>query len=172
MTNPSTVSPWYKQPWLWFILAPLIATVLYSIVFISASIFTHDSLVKEDYYKHAREVNQDNTKLEVAEELGLSATINVDSVTGDLNVVLSSDKNATMPSQLVIEFIHATLQDKDLLITLKQVQGGIYVGSLAAPLQGRQQILLQPQDQSWQLRDTVYPPYDQLSIHLSPTKAN
>lgn len=172
MTNPSSTSPWYKQPWLWFILAPLIATVLYSIVFISASIFTRDSLVKEDYYKHAREIHQDNSKIQSAGELGLTATVNVDSLTGDINVVLSSDKNPAMPQQLNLEFVHATLQDKDLLIPLKQVQGGIYFGNLTAQLQGKQLVILQPEDGSWQLRKTIYPPYEQQSIELTPDKAD
>ena len=118
MTNPSTVSPWYKQPWLWFLLVPLIATVLYSIVFISASILTRDGLVKDDYYKQAKEIHRDNSKDQIASEMGLSASLHLDTVTGDINLEITSNTDNPLPSELILDVIHPTQEKLDTAITL------------------------------------------------------
>ena len=100
MTNPPSVSPWYKQPWLWFLLVPLIATVLYSTLFISASLLTSDGLVKDDYYKQAKEIHRDNSKDQIASEMGLIASLRLDTVTGDINLEITSSTGTQLPVEL------------------------------------------------------------------------
>ena len=177
MTDPNPIAPWYKQPWLWFILAPLIATFMYSTVYISAAVFTRDTLVRDNYYKEAKEIKQDNSKIKHAASLGITATLSVDTLTGDVSVQLKSDDNSIQPKALTLDFAHATLAERDIAITLRQVRDGIYLGSLTNKPLGKQYIILQPQmadnaEAEWEIRQTIYPPYDQNQFELIPLKSN
>lgn len=172
MSQPNPIAPWYKQPWLWFILAPLIATLMYSTVFISASIFTRDTLVKDDYYKYAREVNQDNTLIQAAADLGISVVLKIDTLTGDVSIQLDSIDKAVQPQQLKLELVHATLADRDIQVNLRQVRDGLYLGSLPAKPLGKQYVIVQPDDLSWQLRQTIFPPYEDNQFDLIPRKSS
>ena len=172
MSQSNPVAPWYKQPWLWFILAPLIATFLYSTVYISAAIFTRDTLVRDDYVKHAKEIKQDNSKIQAAADLGVKATLKIDSLTGDISVELSSDGGTQKPENMTLDLVHATLADRDIAINLRRVRDGLYLGSIDNKPLGKQYVILQPEDGSWQIRQSIFPPYDDTPFELIPLKTN
>lgn len=160
MTDQST-APWYKQPWLWFILAPLIATVLYSTVYITASIATHDGVVLDEYSKKAKAFHEDNTKTLAAAKLGLNGTLRFDLLTNDINVALNSSSGAPLPSQLQLTIGHPTKSSLDLNVTLRELTPGNYVGDLSGSLKGRKTLIISPADKSWLLVNEAQPPYDQ-----------
>ena len=43
--------PWYKQPWAWFVLTPLITVVLVSSVTVTIAVKYADERVIDNYYK-------------------------------------------------------------------------------------------------------------------------
>jgi hypothetical protein len=51
---PEALKPWYKQPWLWFILAPLFAVIIFATSYAYLSVVTFDGMVKGDYAKSAK----------------------------------------------------------------------------------------------------------------------
>lgn len=166
--NNTPPGPWYKQPWLWFILAPIIAVVIYGTFFLYLSIVTHDGLVKDDHYKMARGHFVDNTKSEAATKLGLGATLKLDNLTGDLMLQFSAT-SGELPSHLSLSIVHPTHQQYDQMIMLKQVPGSdAYTGSLKASLKGKRYLILQDESTAWNLRADIYPPYDQNLITLQP----
>lgn len=162
------VAPWYKQPWLWFILAPLIAVFFYGTFFLYMAITTHDGIVKDDYYKVARGYFVDPTKSQKAESLGIVGTLEIDNLTGDL--MLHYKSSATeLPTQLILSIISPTHKKYDQSLTLRLVEGSqAYTGNLQAALKGKRYLMLEPQDSSWQLRAEVFPPYDQKTVQLTP----
>ncbi len=172
MSQPDPIAPWYKQPWLWFILAPLIATLMYSTVYISAAIFTRDTLVRDNYYKHAKAVNQDNSQIREAADLGIMAALKIDGLTGDVSIELTSNDGYVKPDSLSLELVHATLADRDVSINLRRVRDGFYLGSIDSKPLGKQYVILQSEDASWQIRQTIFPPYDQNQFNLIPLKTN
>lgn len=155
------IAPWYKQPWLWFILAPLIATLLYSTVYITASVVTHDGVVLEEYSKKAKAFHEDNTKTRAAAKLGLNGTLRFDLLTNDINVALNSSTGAELPPQLQLTIGHPTKSSLDLNTTLRQLTPGNYVGELNGSLKGRKTLIISPDDNSWLLINDAEPPYDQ-----------
>lgn len=169
MTNSNnTPGPWYKQPWLWFILAPIIAVVIYGTFFLYLSIVTHDGIVKDDHYKHARGQFVDTTRTDAAIEMGLSGSLQLDNVTGDLMLKFSS-KESELPEFLTLSIVHPTHQQYDQDITLKNVPGSSsYLGSLKISLKGKRYLILQDETKSWNLRAEAHPPYDQNLIQLQP----
>ncbi len=166
--HPTPPAPWYKQPWLWFILSPLIAVFIYASVFIYIAVTTSDGIVKEDIYKVARGTSIDTSKAEAASKLGLKARLDFDTVTGDINLRLSGALT-TFPQTLKLNIIHPTHQKFDQILTLRSVDGkGIYSGSLNAGLIGKRYLSLSPTDDSWGLRQEITPPYtERLSFTLS-----
>ena len=168
-TQATPPAPWYKQPWLWFILAPLFAVLIYASVFIYIAVTTSDGIVKDNYYKVARGTNIDTTKADEADRLELKAILNFDTLTGDINLHLSGMLDSYPPS-LHLNIIHPTHQKFDQILILKQVDGkGFYSGNLSAKLIGKRYLSLSPEDENWQLRQEITPPYtEQLSFTLIP----
>jgi len=166
MTNESSSAPWYKQPWLWFILAPLIATLLYSTVYITASIVTHDGVVLEEYTKKAKAFHEDNSLKEAARKMGLNGNLRMDQLTGDVVVQLQSGDGTTLPEQLNLTVGHPTKASLDIPVKLRSLQPGYYTGSIEKTLKGRKFLVIQPADKSWLLSLEVEPPYDQQTFKL------
>lgn len=162
-------APWFKQPWLWFILAPLIAVLLYSSVFIYVAVTTSDGVVKDDYYKVARGMNIDTSKADAARTLDLNADLRMDLLTGDINLRLSG-RLERYPTELHLNIIHPTHQRYDQILILRSVDGrGLYSGSLEGSLSGKRYLSLTPADAGWQLRQEIQPPYaEQLRYTLIP----
>ncbi|MBR9882129.1 MAG: FixH family protein [Oceanospirillales bacterium] len=158
-------SPWYKQTWLWFVLAPLIAVMIYAPFFIYLAITTADGVVKDDYYKVARGFNTDHSREQEAQRLGIHGSLLIDSVTGDVRLQIKS--NEKLPDSLHLSLIHPTHEKYDQVITMKAVDGqGLYGSSLQADLVGKRYAILEPLDKAWQLRLEIGPPYEQSSFAL------
>ncbi len=167
MTDQTPQAPWYKQPWLWFILAPLIAVFIYGFTFLYLSIVTMDGLVKDDFYKVARNHVLDPSRVEAAQRMGIGANLMLDNLTGDLMLNFKTNQN-TPPDTLSLSIIHPTHQKYDQSITLKRVPGSMaYTGSLQAELKGKRYLLLEPSSEEWRLRAEISPPYDQNTVELS-----
>jgi len=158
-------APWYKQPWLLFTLAPLVATVIYGTTFLVLSITSADGIVKEDYYRVVRGYEVDTSKRDFARENNISATLKLDNLTGDLNLQLVGPQQ---PKQLFLDIVSPTHQKYDQVITLVSLGiQGLYRASLPAKIKGKRYLLLYPEDQSWRLRLAVEPPYEQREFTLS-----
>ncbi|MBV1786493.1 FixH family protein [Marinobacterium sp. D7] len=158
-------SPWYKQTWLWFVLAPIIAVMIYAPVFIYLAVTTSDGVVKEDYYKVARGFNIDHTREEMAAQLGIHGRLMIDSVTGDIRLQLQG--SGTLPQQLQLSLIHPSHQKYDQILHLRSVDGqGLYGSNLQSELVGKRYVILEPINKEWQLRAEIDPPYEQNSFDL------
>ncbi|MFW1676252.1 FixH family protein [Pontibacter sp. JAM-7] len=166
MNEQTPPAPWYKQPWLWFILAPLIAVFIYGTTFLYLSIVTMDGVVKDDYYKVARNHLLDPSRIEAAHTMGISGDLLLDNMTGDLMLHFKTNQD-TPPDTLQLSIVHPTHQKYDQSITLRRVPSSMaYTGSLQAALKGKRYLVLEPESQLWRLRAEVLPPYDQNTIEL------
>jgi hypothetical protein len=168
-THVTTPAPWFKQPWLWFILSPLIAVFIYASAFIYLAITTSDGVVKEDYYKVARGMNIDTSKADLARALGLDGDLRLDTLTGDINLRLSGNLDS-YPKTLSLNIIHPTHQQYDQILILRGVDGkGLYAGSLEGQISGKRYLSLAADNGGWQLRQEILPPYtEQLQYSLTP----
>lgn len=167
-THEQATAPWFKQPWLWFVLAPLFAVFIYATIFMYIAVTTSDGVVKEDYYKVARGMNIDTSRADQALKLEVAADLKLDRVTGDVNLNLRGLFDS-YPEQLHLNIIHPTHQKYDQLLTLRSVDGkGLYAGSLQGKISSKRFLALSPLDSSWQVRLNIEPPFDeQLSYTLT-----
>lgn len=164
--NPA-IAPWYKQPWLWFLLAPLIAVAIYGTTFLYLAITTSDGVVKDDYYKVARGIETDSSRAELARTLGLDGDLLIDEVTGDVGLTLRGNLPGEL-TQLELEIIHPTHKKYDQIIQLRRLAGSNrFSGNLQQKLgSAKRYLVLQPADTSWNLRAEVQPPYEPLTVRL------
>jgi hypothetical protein len=169
--DDTAIAPWYKQPWLWFILAPVIASVISGSTFLYLSIVSADGIVKDDYYQVAKGLEIDGSRAARAHALNLTADLLIDDVTGDIGLTLHG-KVADELNELELEIIHPIHEKYDQSALLRRVPGSTrFTGSLQAALHsGKRYLVLQPHDDSWSLRAEAQPPYELLRVQLIPDR--
>lgn len=149
--------PWYKQPWLWFVLSVPIASVILSSIMVSVAVIGKDSLVSDNYYKDGMGINQTIEQDRLAVQLGITPIITTNETT-----IIVDIKSDNMPPQafLTLKLLHPTDSKRDLTIRLLPTPSG-FIGDLPAPLEGRRYLDLYSFDDSWRIREEVYLPLNQ-----------
>jgi len=121
MINQTVVvrQSWYKQFWPWFLILLPASAVVASIITIMLAANNADSLVVDDYYKKALNINRDLKKLEFARQQGLSADLELK---GNQLILMLRLKNKELkiPPTLKLLFIHPANSEKDFSVTMVQ----------------------------------------------------
>jgi len=162
-TNTPPGGPWYKQPWLWFVLSVPIASVILSSIMVSVAVIGQDSLVSDNYYKDGMGINQTIEQDRLAVQLNIVPTVTTKDKTVIVNI--QSEK---MPIQafLTLKLVHPTSSDKDITIRLLPTENG-FIGDLPSAVKGRRYLDLYGFDQSWRIREEVYLPLSQHTLKPS-----
>ena len=122
-----TEKPWYRHFWVWFVLAPLIATVL-------GSAFTFylaggpPALVVDDFGTIAMAVERDQQRDRRATDLRLAASLRFAPRDGDAEQVTVWLDGAA-PERLRLDLIHPTLQASDQRALLERSDAA-YAGTV------------------------------------------
>mgnify|MGYP000391998029 CR=1 FL=1 len=156
--SDEALRPWFKQPWLWFLLAPLFAVFIYGTSYAYLSVVTFNGMVKGDYAKTAKHFNQDSSRLDQAVAMGMQATISLDTLTGDLRLLVTSSPTISSPT-LLLDVVHPTMASLDQPITLALRPDGSYYGSLNKSIDGKRYLHLTGPDNSWRLSSEILTPW-------------
>jgi hypothetical protein len=148
--------PWFKQPWLWFVLSIPIASVILSSIMVTVAVVGKDSLVSDNYYKDGMAINQTIEQDQLANSFGLKPILNINGTEVKLELVSALD----IPTQafLTLKLLHPTVSDKDIILKLLPSGNGLYLGDLPHAIEGRRYIDLYAFDNSWRLREEVFTP--------------
>ena len=111
------MSPWYKEPWTWIVMAPPAAAVLAGFATIWIAAAGADGLVAEDYYKQGLGINKLIAREERARALGIAAGLDLKD--GHIRVRL---ENAA-PEALFVQLAHRTRTGFDQRLRLARVAG-------------------------------------------------
>ena len=151
------VKPWYKQFWPWFLIALPATVVIWTIM--TVIVFTQNSvdLVTEDYYKKGKGINVDISKVNIAKELGLSASVNEKG--NSVIITLEKGKLDHFPA-INAMFVHRTLPDRDFTQLLTADASGNYTLTLDHEMQGPWFIELSPHDSEWLVQGRMNFPID------------
>ncbi|OIQ26352.1 FixH family protein [uncultured Vibrio sp.] len=155
--------PWYKQFWPWFLLFITVGVSMLTLV--RVAILTNHSvhLVTEDYYKKGKGINVDISRVNVAQELGLKATIRSEANT----VVIQLDKGELVHYPAITAmFAHRTLPDRDFTKLVTSDALGQYRITLENQIKGPWFLELSPHDEHWLIQGRIEFPTEQ-SIKLS-----
>ncbi|AIV05596.1 CcoH [Vibrio harveyi] len=146
------VKPWYKQFWPWFLIILPLTVVVWTIVTVVVFANNSVSLVAEDYYKKGKGINIDISKMNVARDLGLNATISSDN-----NTVVISFNKGELPHfpALTATFTHRTLPDRDFTKLLTADAKGNYRLTPENSIQGPWFVELEPHNKEWMIQGRV-----------------
>ena len=155
--------PWYKQFWPWFILSLTVGVSILTLV--RVAILTNHSvhLVTEDYYKKGKGINVDISRINVAKELGLDASVRAE---GDTVVIQFNKGQLEHYPAITAMFAHRTLPDHDFSRLITSDARGTYRFKLDTELQGPWFIELTPHDEEWLIQGRVEFPTSS-SVQLS-----
>ncbi len=151
MSNEEPISPWYRQPWFWFLLIFPGAAIIWCIFMITVAVSIDDSMVSDDYAKEGRGINMEIARDEKAKAMGLQASLDF----GEKTVGLSMDANngtINFP-YLVLNLYHPTLESKDVTVQFRPISDdGDYAANLNQPIEGRWYFDLRGPDNDWRLK--------------------
>ncbi|WP_339614772.1 FixH family protein [uncultured Gilvimarinus sp.] len=123
--------PWYKEPWLWFVLTPLIVVVVVSMVTVTLAVKYADDTVIDNYYKEGRMINQSLEQDKRAKLWGLTADMSWQAEGRELTVVLHSDA-IPMPASLSLWLDHPFDEKQDAFMVLQRSGKNQFHGTLPA----------------------------------------
>ena len=147
---PKTTRVWYREPFVWMLLAIPAASVVMGVVMVTLSIVSYDGLVVDDYYKRGLEINREIRRDTAASSLGLRAGIAVHPGRRLVEVKLSSRRGlADLPQRLELRLAHPTRSGLDQLIILERVENGRYAGPVERLEPGEWHLHLETQE--WRL---------------------
>lgn len=160
--------PWYRQPWVWFIIALPATSVVLGIALVVTAVKHKDDLVRDDWYKAGRAINQDLQAEMRARELGLSGELVLEPAVPAVRIRLTG--NVTPGQQLKLALVHSTIAAEDMTVVLEQVGNGEWYGVLPALPMGKRHLMLETVDDvaRWRLRagDVIF---QGLPVALQPT---
>lgn len=165
--------PWFKQPWLWFVLSVPIASVILSSIMVTVAVVGRDTLVSDNYYKDGMGINQTIEQDNMADDLGLKPTLEI--VDQAIIIELVGDKyHPTLQQQafLTLKILHPTVGDQDQVIKLLPTPSGQFVGDLTSPVDGRRYVDLYAFDESWRIREEVTFPTSKVTLNIGSTGNN
>lgn len=147
--------PWYKQFWPWFLIALPGTVVIASIATFIIAASDPDAVVADNYYKKGLAINQDLSRLEHAEKMGLQATLQIARNGNKFRVYLKM-ADIKNPGELRLGIFHPTQVKKDQSLSLIQTAPGIYNGTGMTLLPGNWDIIIEPATKaSWRIQRRI-----------------
>ena len=157
--NPSDSStdantPWYKQFWPWFLILVPLSSMIFSLNYAKLAVTTDNDLVVDEYYKEGRVINTRLDKIELAQTLNISTSLNI---SGE-SVALTFDSGAPKQGQaLRLNFYHVTIAARDFELLLTRDAAGVFRHS--TDIIGKWKVSLTPLDEQWKIQKTMQLPY-------------
>lgn len=150
-TSPAT--PWYRQPWPWFLIALPAAAVCASFYTLWLAVSEPEAVVRDEYDRNGLEVTRRLGQDARARELGIEATLRfVAPDTAEL--VLTNGLQP--PATLSLQLIHPTAAVQDRTLEFRLGPNGVYTALSARP-EGKRYLQLEAGGgaSEWRLRGVL-----------------
>lgn len=149
---------WKDQPYVWMLILIPFSAVVVGMIMLSLAIQSDTGLVVDDYYKKGKQINRVLARDQVAAEMGLSASLNLDSESWQILVDLNSESGLQSANQINIGFFHATRAGLDQTSLLQSNNSQNYTGTFKPLAKGRWHVHLSTEN--WRLTGSLYVPGD------------
>jgi hypothetical protein len=90
MNTSQLKRPWYREPWVWLMIALPASAVVAGMITIYLAVVTSDGLVVDDYYKRGKAINRVLARDMAAARYQLKATIDIDLRDNRVQLLLES----------------------------------------------------------------------------------
>jgi hypothetical protein len=157
--------PWYRQFWVWFVIAIPASSVLLGITLVTIATMHRAELVNDDWSKDGLAINKRFDRQHKAQEMGLNAHLTLDYA---LNRIQLDLQHAESSPTLRLELLHPTRANLDRSLEMIRTPAGTYIATLATLPQGRYYLRLTDQERQWQLDTTATLTTDAPTIHFTP----
>ena len=161
MNRNTDQHPWYRYPWVWLLIAVPLSAVIGGIITIYLAVTTSDGLVVDDYYRHGKAINRVLARDRAAAVHGLEARIALDAVHNRVVVLLAS-RDADLPDELTLAFLHPTTQGHDQQVRLARTGDGRYSGQFEELRLGDWHLQLEAAD--WRLSGRIRVPLESPAV--------
>jgi hypothetical protein len=153
--------PWYRHFWLWFMLTPVIGSVIAGFVTLYLA-GAPPSLVVDDFNRIALAIELDQQRDQRATELDVTARLQLKPELASSGQVVAVSLTGTAPDGLTLELVHPTLEHMDQRVTLKRDADG-YAGSVVRA-DTRLYVLLSDDTGKWRLTGVLEPGQNVLDL--------
>ena len=150
-------NPWYKEPWPWFFLAPIATSMIVGFSMLGIAIDTNDGLVTDDYYRQGVLYNENMERDEKAQALGISGTLTMDEITGDVLLQLDFGQ-AQAVTTISGAFRSPTRARDDIIFQFEAIRPGFFTASIPSMTAGPRNLELTAPDNSWRMTSRVLLP--------------
>ncbi|MDX1605524.1 MAG: FixH family protein [Candidatus Competibacterales bacterium] len=149
MTPESKARPWYREAYLWLVLAPVIASVIAGLTTLGIAMNSggRDALPGE-FRKTGKLISSDAGNAARSSAVAASLTGHIDAQDGAL--FIETGLGHSMPVRVNALFVHPTFPDRDVAIVLERT-GPTYRGALPSDLPPRGELHLYPDDRAWRV---------------------
>jgi len=132
MIEQTVKTPWYRQPWVWMLIAIPGSSVVVGFTLYYLAVVSFDGMVVDDYYKEGMEINRVLRRDHRAAEMKLSADLHLNTATHRVRLQLAYKHGFEPPIRLTLQFLHATRAGFDQQVALVHQGHGLYIGVLPA----------------------------------------
>lgn len=142
--------PWYREFWVWFILAILVMGLASGIGVLVIGMNNAPQMVTGDYQPLGKTLINTRERATRATELGLSANLSV--CNNQAELALNALQAEALPDQLLLRFQHPINTERDISAVARRVDAGHWqaeLGSIKPPERAR--VILSDLQQSWWL---------------------
>ena len=146
--NITETRPWYREPWVWLIIALPMTAVIAGMITLYLAITTSDGLVVDDYYKRGKTINLELARDQAATRYQLAAQLHIDAQNGQVTVQLESRDNLR-PAHLKMLLMHPTRAGHDQVVRLEPNGADAYSGAVSPVAAANWHVQLEADD--WRL---------------------
>ena len=150
--------PWYREPWVWLVIAIPGVAVVFGLYMLQFSIRTYDGLVVDDYYRRGKEINLVLARDMAAARYGLAGEFRLDYQKNTVAMTLSAQHLSAWPRQINLSFLHPTRSGEDRRVQLNRTPAGGYFALLPELHPGRWHV--QVESDNWRMVGTLRVPQD------------
>ena len=140
--------PWYKQVWVWFVIAIPASSVVTGIILVTVATKNADDLVLDDWYREGRGTNRSMAAENLAADFGIGVTAIASE--GGTVFRFQASREMVWPERLTLLLRHRTLASEDREYELVHKENGIYRLDGALP-PGNWHIRVASDDVGWRL---------------------
>ena len=163
MNAQSDKKPWYREPWVWLLIALPMTAVIGGLVTLYIAVTTSDGLVVDDYYKRGKAINMDLARDRAAAVHRLQATLSIDLQERRVTLWLQA-QDYELPGAVSLALLHPTRAGHDQSVSLQMVDAGRYAGTVSELMPGRWHVQLAAGD--WRLSGLVSLPQTEPFVML------
>lgn len=152
--------PWYREPWVWFVIGLPLTAVVASFVTLALALRSNDGVVADDYYKRGLAINEQLARSGEAVRLGLVAAIDLEGVQPQdrIRLRLSGQQAVPVEASIKLRLVNPGRSSGDRVAVLARTGEGDalnaeYVGAWgdATPVSDRIAWRVVIEGQSWRI---------------------